>query len=529
VEGPPKGRLSYHQTPGVLNPTIWTVIPHYPTIELMSNPSSTYHLARFFWIRLLAFVFFAAFLSVFLQLPGLCGSHGLLPAKIMISEAIRLLPVAWKRLWIFPTFCWISSSDFSLNLQCILGLLASAGVLLGFAPGFLMASCWALYLSVAQAGQEFYHWPFDYLLLECGLLAALLAPWRFTWFKPDPKKEAPPTSWETALALTVLFKVFFLPGAAHLSLGDPSWPTLEALSLQFWTQPLPTAFGLTLSHFPLIFLKFLTGFLLLLEMCTPLLLLFAPRIRRFAFFPLAALAIANAWTGDSIWTGVLLLALSLWTLEDISFPTRVWNYYFKTFPDKPSVPKPNLIRRTFLGLYTAILGVTFLGFFFGLLGFQPLGSLGVWVYRGAYPTRSFNPYFRIDPIPTHRTDLTVEGTSDGMLWKEYPFRTKPGDPSITPACGRWTLRRLDYRVAEAALNHCEDSPFLAQLCASLLVQDTEVLSLLAANPFPDQPPIYVRVRKYEYRLANAMEREKTGDCWVRDSQGDFCPEIKLPK
>jgi len=476
----------------------------------------------------LAFVFFAAFLSAYLQLPGLCGSHGLLPAKFMVSEATRLLPVAWKRLWIFPTFCWISPSDFSLHLQCILGLLASAGALLGFAPGFLMAACWALYLSVAQAGQEFYHWPFDYLLLECGLLAALLAPWRLTWFKPDPPKESPPSSWETALALTVLFKVFFLPGAAHLSLGDPSWPTLEALSLQFWTQPLPTAFGLALSRFPLFFLKFLAASVLLLEMCAPLLLPFAPRIRRFAFFPLATLAVANAWTGDSIWSGVLLLSLSLWALEDDSFPVWIRDSYFKTSSKTPPNPKPNLLRRSALGLYTAILGVTFLGFFCGLLGFQPLGKAGVWVYRAAYPTRSFNPYFRTDPIPTYRADLTVEGTSDGILWKEYPFRAKPCDPSLKPACGRWALRRLDYRVAEAAYRQCEDSPFLAQLCASLLVQDAEVLSLLAGNPFPNQPPAYVRVLKYEYRLANAMER-KTGDCWVRDSQGDFCPEIKLPK
>jgi len=495
----------------------------------MSNPSSTYHLARFFWLRLLAFVFFAAFLSAFLQLPGLCGSHGLLPTKIMISEAARLLPIEWKRLWIFPTFCWISPSDFSLNLQCVLGLLASAGALLGFAPGFLMAACWALYLSVAQAGQEFYQWPFDYLLLECGLLAALLAPWRLTWFKPDPRKDAPPSSWETALALTVLFKAFFLPGAAHLNLGDPSWPTFEALSLQFWTQPLPTSFGLTLSRFPFSFLKFLTASVLLLEMCAPLLLPFGPRIRRFAFLPLAALAIANAWTGDSIWTGVMLLSLSLWTLEDISFPTRIQNYYFETPSELPWVSKPKLVRRTILGLYTAILIITFLGFFSGLLGFQPLGNVGVWVYRAVYSTRSFNSYFRTDPIPTHRTDLTLEGTFDGTLWKEYSFHTKPGDPSRIPACGRWTLRRLDYRVAEAALNTCEDSPFLAQLCASLLIQDTEVLSLLDGNPFPNTPPAYIRVRKYEYRLANAMERNKTKDCWVRDLQGDFCPEIKLPK
>jgi len=496
----------------------------------MPTQTAHSHLARFLWVRLLALVFFAAFLSAFVQLPGLCGSHGLLPAQHMIQEATRLLPETWKRVWIFPSFCWISASDFSIRFQCILGLSASAAVLVGLAPGLLMAACWALYLSVAQAGQEFYHWPFDDLLLECGLLAALVAPWRSTWFQPDPAKEVPPSSWEKALALTVLFKCFFLPGLGHLTLGDPAWPTLTAFSLQFWTQPLPTSFGLSLSRFPLPLLKTLMVLVWVLEVGAALLLPCPPRIRRFAFYPLAILALGSAWSGDSIWTGALLLSLCLWTLPDEAFPVKVQERFLK--PSTPELPPPSKTRTTRIllrGIYTGILGITSLGFFFGLLGYQPLGKIGVWVYRAVYPSRSFNSYLPTEPLPTHRVALVVEGTAAGTVWKEYGFFTKQDDPSITPASGRFILRRLDARVAASTKSDCQDSPFLAQLCSELLYQNTDVLALLASNPFPTNPPACIRIQKYEYRLANAKERKETGACWIRDCLGDFCPEIRLPK
>jgi hypothetical protein len=217
-------------------------------------------------------------------------------------------------------------------------------------------------------------------------------------------------------------------------------------------------------------------------------------------------------------------------LPDEAFPVWVQERFLKSSsPDLPPPSKTRTVHRLLLGLYTGILGITFLGFFFGLLGGQPLGKVGVWVYRAVYPSRSFNSYLPTEPLPTHRVDLVVEGTADGSVWKEYGFFTKPHDPSITPASGRFILRRLDARVAASAKNDCQDSPFLAQLCSALLEQDKDVLALLAGNPFPGNPPACIRIQKYEYRLANAKERKETGACWIRDCLGDFCPEIRLPK
>jgi hypothetical protein len=491
---------------------------------------STSHIARFLWARLLAFVFFIAFLSLLLQAPALMGSEGLLPVKNMLLEAARLLPETWKRFWMFPTLCWFSPSDNFLILQCVLGLLASAAAFLGLAPGFLMALCWALYLSLTQAGQEFFRWPFDSLLLECGLLAAFVLPWRLTWFRPDPTQEPPPSVWEKTLALTLLFKCFFLPGLGHLVQGDPSWATLVALPFQTLTQPLPTGFGLLVAKLPPGLSKALTATLLVLELAVPILLLFSTKLRRIAFYPLALLAIASAWTGDSVWTGVLLLGLCLWALDDASFPAALGSRFLgPSTPDISLASRTNWFGKGSLAIYSLVFAITLLGFFFGLLGFQPFGSLGNKLYRAVYPLQSFNSYLPTETIPTRRLELTVEGTADGLVWKPYAFPSKPADPLTRPATSRWSILRLDVQMSLAARKDCQSSPFLAQLCSSLLTGNKRVLGLLSENPFPDKPPLAVRVQKQEIRFSNARERREGNGFWIREAGTDFCPEIRLPK
>jgi len=489
----------------------------------------TRYLARHFFVRCCALIFFAAFLSMFLQNPGLIGSHGLLPAQNMVDEATRLLPEAWKRPWIFPTFCWLSASDASLTLQCLLGIAASLAALAGFAPGCLMTVCWALYLSMVHAGQEFYRWPFDSLLLECGLLASILSPWRWAWFRPDPSREAPPAPWETALALSVLGKCLLLPGLGHLTLGDSAWPTLTALSLHTWTQPLPTALSLLLAQVAPAILKVLTAMVLIAELATPFLLPFTPRVRRLAFFPVLFLALGSAWTGESVWTGALLLALGLWVLDDAAFPKRLGGTLLPAPPEIPLAPRLSLGRKVALGLYSLVLGVTSLGFFFGLLGFQPLGAAGNGVYRAVYPLRSFNAYLPERAIPSDRLGLVLEGTRDGREWKPYRFPAEPSEGPRRPAMARWALHRLDYQMSLAARKECQDAPFLAQLCASLVEGRKVTHSLVKEDPFSLEPPLAVRVRKARLRLASPNERRDKGVWWMRDIEGEFCPEIRLPR
>jgi hypothetical protein len=66
-------------------------------------------------------------------------------------------------------------------------------------------------------------------------------------------------------------------------------------------------------------------------------------------------------------------------------------------------------------------------------------------------------------------------------------------------------------------------PFLARLLAN----DRPILRLLRGNPFPDQPPIYVRARLFEYRFTTRSERHETGAWWHRRLVGEFVDPVRL--
>jgi len=53
----------------------------------------------------------------------------------------------------------------------------------------------------------------------------------------------------------------------------------------------------------------------------------------------------------------------------------------------------------------------------------------------------------------------------------------------------------------------------------------QVLSLLAVNPFPAQPPRFVRAVLYDYRFTNAEERRRTGAWWKRELRGLYAPVL----
>jgi hypothetical protein len=76
-----------------------------------------------------------------------------------------------------------------------------------------------------------------------------------------------------------------------------------------------------------------------------------------------------------------------------------------------------------------------------------------------------------------------------------------------------------------------ESPYRNRWFGNLLYQLLEgsppVLGLLADNPFPDEPPKWVRATLYQYRFTTAAERSATGDCWVRQRLGPYVPPLSL--
>ena len=53
------------------------------------------------------------------------------------------------------------------------------------------------------------------------------------------------------------------------------------------------------------------------------------------------------------------------------------------------------------------------------------------------------------------------------------------------------------------------------------------LSLREGNPFPTQPPQFVRDTLYEYHFTNAEERRSTGAWWTRKLRAQYFPAVSL--
>src|SRR3989449_3159913 len=70
---------------------------------------TTYVLSRWLFIRLLGVVYFVAFVSLTLQITGLVGDHGILPAGGFLERAHAAYGSGAYRL--FPTLCCLGAGD----------------------------------------------------------------------------------------------------------------------------------------------------------------------------------------------------------------------------------------------------------------------------------------------------------------------------------------------------------------------------------------------------------------------------------
>src|SRR5205809_7939916 len=87
-----------------------------PTATESSTGQPTYVLSRWLFLRLLGLVYLIAFGSLALQVTGLVGEHGILPATGFLERARALYGCDAYRL--FPTRCWLGAGDGARRLLC---------------------------------------------------------------------------------------------------------------------------------------------------------------------------------------------------------------------------------------------------------------------------------------------------------------------------------------------------------------------------------------------------------------------------
>src|SRR5690348_14121252 len=131
--------------------------------------SGSFELTEALFLRLLGLIYVAAFGSLWPQIAGLIGSHGIAPA---VQAMPAMHTQAGLRVFFYlPTLFWLGINDAALVWFCIAGCIAGISLMLGFFPRSSAAVCFILYLSLVSVGQPFTAFQWDALLLESGFLA----------------------------------------------------------------------------------------------------------------------------------------------------------------------------------------------------------------------------------------------------------------------------------------------------------------------------------------------------------------------
>ena len=478
---------------------------------------SAFTTARRVFARALAAVFFCAFVSLSVQIRGLAGARGIIPAQQFLNAVWNQLGA--KALLEVPTVCWVNASDPMLVAVCVMGIVISLVMLWGFFPGLCALLLWALYLSLCWVASPFTNFQWDALLLETALPAAVLLPWqgRPRWSRWTPAQQA--ALW---VLWWLLFRLMFESGAVKLSSGDPTWHTLTALDYHFETQPLPIWTAWYANQIPEWLLCLATFGMFLIELLAPLLIPAPRRWRHGGAWAIIALQVIILVTGNYAFFNYLTIALGLLLFDDTAW-AALWPWRQEEIATVETwTPR----ARWIIG---AVAGLVF------LITVQPLiSTLGLvrrWpapfspLRDGVAPLMSFNGYGLFAVMTTSRHEIMVEGSDDGENWRPYEFRWKPGDVKERPRLIAPHQPRLDWQMWFAALGSVQNQPWFVHFLVRLLEGSPEVTGLLRTNPFPDHPPRYVRAVAYDYHFTRFGEGQP--GWWKRKPIDYYCPPITL--
>jgi lipase maturation factor 1 len=485
----------------------------------VSPPTPSFATGVRLFVCALAIAHAVAFASFWAQADGLVGPLGILPAGQYFELARQELG---REAWFdVPSLCWVFGTGGFLKVMCGVGIGLSALVLAGYAPALCLALMWACSLSLASAGQVFFDFQWDSLLLECTLVAIFLVPWTLRRARApyDPPRLARYLAW------WLLFRLMFLSGLVKLQSGDPTWRHLTALTFHYQTQPLPTVLAWYAQKLPVWFQMASCAAMFALELVAPLFIP-APRpLRHCAALALAWLQVMIALTGNYAYFNLLSIGLCLTCLDDDWWRARNWG-----------VAGPVDGARQPVGRFTATATRWFVALAVGVTFFMMVASLSpsaaespiVRVVAGAVdPFRSFNNYGLFAVMTVERPELMFEGSDDGRDWREYGLPYKPGDLSRRPAWVAPFQPRLDWQLWFAALGPPGNSPWVGRVCEKLLGGDAAVLGLFSHNPFPGAPPRLVRVVRYSYEFTSAAERARTGNWWRRTPLDFYIRPVSL--
>ncbi len=484
-----------------------------------SEPQS-FFVARWLFFRGLGIIYLIAFGSLWTQIYPLIGSNGIFPFHLFL-EAARS-QAGPKAYWLFPTLAWLNPADSVLGLLCGGGTALSIALILGVAPRQICFCLWTLYLSLISISGDFLLFQWDNLLLEVGFLSIFFAPSTLLW---RTSQEERVSRLSLGLIWWLLFRLMFSSGVVKLASHDPTWRNFTALAYHYQTQPLPNAWSWYAHQLPITAQKFSALIMFLIELAAPF-LIFMPRPRWARLLGSAALSflqILILLTGNYCFFNWLTLLLILTLAEDRLWPVKL-RLLFKEKP-QTSKPKGNWLDRGIVPLGCVILSINLIQFCV-MFKWRAILPESAYKWYGLFsPFRTINNYGLFAVMTTRRMEVVLTGSNDGVEWKEYEFKYKPGNLKSRPAFTAPHQPRLDWQMWFAALSDYRSQQWFYNLCVRILQNKKEVLALLAKNPFPKGPPKHLRALYYEYKFTDSNTRKNTGQWWTRELKGIYMPVL----
>lgn len=460
--------------------------------------------------RGIAALYLVAFVSSLNQFRPLLGERGLLPAPALLDWIGEKKE---RRRMLHPTlFLRIRYSDRRLAALCWGGIAVSGALVIGipqlgppWVPMLCFLALWLGYMSIVSIGQTFYSFGWEMLLLEAGFLAAFLG-----------SRDQPPPTVVIVLFWWLLFRLEFGAGMIKIR-GGREWRDLTALTYHHETQPMPGPFSRQAHLLPRWFHRAEVVGNHVAQLVVPFLLV-APLLSIWVAGPVPQ-AVGAVAAGIVIATQVWLVATG--NFAWLNWATIVIGFSAIGLPgigssadpaEDAATPWPGIPLYWFV--ITSAVGALYL-----VVSWPALRNLFA---RRQLMNASFNrwqlanAYGAFGTVTKERIEIVVEGSPDdeGLQWREYEFRGKPGDPTRIPRQFAPYHLRLDWLMWFLPLGRSLDDWFTVFLLR-LLEADAPTLALLRVDPFGGERPRWVRAVTYRYRFATRAERREGAGVWVR--------------
>mmetsp|Transcript_8643 Transcript_8643/g.12947 ORF Transcript_8643/g.12947 Transcript_8643/m.12947 type:complete len:677 (+) Transcript_8643:78-2108(+) len=266
----------------------------------------------------LGVVFTTAFVSYYVQFPGLISSSGIEPAGRALRTGTTFRSSSQ---WLEQRLgedkeTYFTEVDVICETIAIIGVVLSTMAASGLIHhGFLFAIITMLYCFLVKLGGTFYSFQWDILLLECGFVASICyAPWvRLRLCHKNIEQIDNIGAWPLRF---LLFKLMFMSGVVKVLADCPTWLDLTALEYHFATQCLPGPFAWYAHQLHPFILRLSVAMTLLIEIPMAFLLIFPiSRWRRFGAYFQIILQILIISSGNYNFFNILTMVLCIPCME----------------------------------------------------------------------------------------------------------------------------------------------------------------------------------------------------------------------